>query len=143
MTNNAFITDTDSKYVQLQSYKSLMLVFLVFSLFACVGFFVAWQTFLFLELIVVISSVYAFWQNRKKEHRWKLEFENDQLTITNLTTNTSYCVYDIPASDFVITQTKREIPLDYCTVAIKHTVFAFGGVKNCRALKAYIQEHYA
>ena len=141
--NNTFLTDTDFQYVRLQSGKSFILFFGIFSLAACLGFLVAWQTFLFLEFLVVISCVYGFWQNGKQEHRWKLEFENDFLTITNLKTQESFCVYDIPASDFVITQTKREIPLDYCTVAIKHTVFAFGGVRNCRALKAYIQDHYA
>ena len=49
---------------------------------------------------------------------------------------------DIPASDFVITQTKQEIPLDYCSFAVKHTVFVMGGVQNCKELKAYIQVHY-
>lgn len=78
----------------------------------------------------------------KKEHYWKLEFEDDALTIVNLKTNEYYSVFDIPASDFVITQSGNETNLDYCTLMIKHTVFAFGGVKNCTQLKAYIQENY-
>ena len=142
MNNNAFTTETIPQYVRLQSNKSLIIVFFVFSLIACLGFLIAWQTFIFFELIVIISCFVTLFQNNKKGHHWKLEFENDVLTITNLKTNESYWVSDIPASDFVITQSKNEMHLDYCSLMIKNTVFAFGGVKNCQQLKTYIKENY-
>lgn len=142
MNNNTFSTSTDSVYVRLQSFKFLITTFFVLSLIACLGFLVAWQTFMFFEVIVIISCVVSRFQNNKNIHHWKLEFESDALTITNLKTNESYYVSDIPASDFVITQSKNEIPLDYCTITIKNTVFAFGGVKNCQQLKKYIKDNY-
>lgn len=142
MNNCTFMTETDPQYVMLQSNKSLIIVFFVFSLIACLGFFVAWQTFVFFELIVIISCFVTLFNKNKKGHYWKLEFEDDILTITNLKTNESFNVFDIPASDFIITQSDRETNLDYCSLAIKGTVFAFGGVKNCKQLEIYIQEHY-
>ncbi len=142
MNNNTFSTTTDPVYVRLQSNKSLAIVFFVFSLIACLGSLVAWQTFIFFELIVIISCVVSLFRNSKKGHYWKLSFENDMLTITNLTTNESYWVSDIPASDFVITQSKSEKHYDYCSLMIKNTVFAFGGIKNCQQLKTYIEENY-
>ena len=84
MNNNAFSTETSPQYVRLQSYKSLLIVFLVFSLAACLGFLVTWQTFMFFELIVIISCVVSLFQNNKKGHHWKLEFENDVLPIKQL-----------------------------------------------------------
>ncbi len=140
--NNAFTTETDPKHVRLQSNKSLVIVFFVFSLIACLGFLVAWQTFVFFELIVIISCFVTLFLNNKKGHHWKLEFENDMLTITNLKTSQSYWVADIPASDFVITQSQSEMHLDYCSLMIKNTVFSFGGIKNCQQLKTYIKENY-
>ena len=142
MNNNSFTTETAPQYVRLQSNRSFIIVFFVFSLIACLGFLVAWQTFIFFELIVIITCVVSLFQNNKKGHHWKLEFENDVLTITNLKTNESYWVSDIPASDFVITQSKSEMPFDYCSLMIKNTIFAFGGVKNCQQLKTYIKENY-
>ena len=142
MNNNAFSTETSPQYVRLQSNKSVIIVFFVFSLVAGLGFLVAWQTFIFCELIVIVSCAVSLFQNNKKGHHWKLEFENDMLTITNIKTNESFWVSDIPASDFVITQSRNEMPLDYCSLMIKNTVFAFGGVKNCQQLKAYIRENY-
>ena len=140
---NTFITQTDSQYVRRQSVFAVLPVFLVFSLVACcVCFFVGWELLLFFELVIIIASVHTLFQNMKKEHLWKLEFERDQLTVTNLKTGESYQVYDTPASDFIITQTKGELSLDYCSVTIKDTIFAFGGVQNCQQLKAYIQENY-
>lgn len=142
MENNTFITETDEKYVKLQSIKGLIISFLIFSLLACLGFLIAWQTFVFFEIIVLIACAATCLQNKRNDNLWRLEFENDVLTITNLKTNNSFYVYDIPASDFVITQTKNEIPLDYCSLIIKNTIFGFGGIKDCQQLKAYIKENY-
>ena len=139
---NAFVTETDAKYVRFQSSKALLITFFVLSLFACLGFLVAWQTFAFFESIIIISCAVVFFQKRSKGHSWKLEFNDAVITITNLTTKEEFCVYDIPASDLVINQSKNEIKPDYCSLMIKNTVFAFGGIKNCRQLKAYIQENF-
>ena len=141
MDKNSFTTETAPQYVLLQSNKALIIAFFVLSLIACLGFLVAWQTFVFFEIIIVISCFVTFFQNRKKGHHWKLEFENNTLTVTNLKTAESYLLSDIPASDFVITQSKSEMRLDYCSLLVKNTIFAFGGVKNCQKLKAYIQEN--
>jgi hypothetical protein len=71
-----------------------------------------------------------------------LHFEGDILTITDTFKNKEYVVYDIPSTDFTINQSKREKKFDYCSVAIRDTVFAFGGVKKCSELKKYISENY-
>ncbi len=139
---NTFVTETDAKYVRLQSIKAILIFFCVFSLFACLGFLVAWQTFAFFESIVLISCAVTFFQKRRENHSWKLEFNDAVITITNLNTKEKFRVYDIPASDFVVNQSKNEIKLDYCSLMIKSTVFLFGGIKNCSQLKAYIQENF-
>ena len=140
--DNTFATETDAKYVSLQSSKALLITFCVLSLFACLGFLVAWQTFAFFEIIVLISCVVSFFLIRNKGHSWKLEFNDTVITITNLTTKEEFCVYDISASDLVVNQSKNEVRLDYCSLMIKNTVFAFGGIKNCSQLKTYIQENF-
>ena len=140
--NHTFTTETDAKYVRLHQSKAILLVFPVFSLLACLCFFISWELFVFCELILIISCFVTFLKNNKADHSWKLAFENDELIITNLNTSKVFRVYDIPASDFVVTQSKGEMDLDYCSLMIKNTVFAFGGIKNCRQLKAYIQENY-
>ena len=140
--NNTFVTQTDAKFTRNQQNKSILLVFPVFSLVACLCFFVGWELFLFAQIVIVISCCVTFFKNCKNTHSWKLAFEGDELVITNLVSNESFQVYDIPASDFVINQTKKEQTLDYCSLMIKNTVFAFGGIQNCSALKAYINENY-
>ena len=140
--HNTFVTETDSKHIQLQSSKAVLICFCIATLFTSLGFLVAWQTFAFFEFIVLFCCVIVFFQKRNSDHCWKLEFNNDVITITNLTTNEEFCVYDIPASDLVINQSKNEIKLDYFTLMIKNTVFVFGGIKHCRQLKTYIQENF-
>lgn len=142
MIQNSFVTETDIKHVQRQTNRVFVIIFAIASVFACLGFLIAWQTFLFFEAAVLISCAVALFSNRKSSHSWKLKFENDRLYITNQTTGDVFEVYDIPASDFVINQTKEEQEIDYCSLLVKNTVFAFGGVKNCRDLKNYIANNF-
>lgn len=137
-----FITETDAKYVKSQSKRVAIIMFIVMSLLACLGLLVTWQMFLFLEVLVLLSCIYTFITTTKKEHSYTLHFEGDVLTITDNSKNEEYEVYDIPASDFIINQSKKEKDLDYCSVGIKNTIFQFGGVKECKKLKKYINENY-
>lgn len=143
MEHNTFVTETDEEYVKRQSIKGMIIAFVIFTLgSACLGFFVSWSLFVFFELIIVISCVVTFYQQRRRGHAWRLEFYNNELMVTNLTTQEQFHVCDMPASDFIITQPKNEIALDYCSFAVKRTILAFGGVKNCKQLRAYIQENF-
>ncbi|MBQ2675893.1 MAG: hypothetical protein IJF54_00635 [Clostridia bacterium] len=140
--DNCFITETDERYVKHQFYKSTVIAFVIFSLLACFGFLVAWQTFVFFEVIVLISCIVTIFSKKREGHNYELHFENDWLLITNCVTFDSYEVYDVPASDFVITQSNKEKESDYCSLLIKNTVFAFGGVKKCNKLKEYISNNF-
>lgn len=142
MKNDSFITETDPKYALLHINKSLIIVFLVLSFIACFGFIVAWQTFMFFEVIIFVGCFIVFLQNKQKGHYWNLNFEGHTLTITNLITYESFYVYDVSASDFIIKQSKREKQLNSCNLRIKRTVLELGGVKNCQQMKDYIQKNY-
>ena len=139
---NTFVTETDCKYVKFQTYKATTVVFIVLSLLACFGFLISWKTFLFIEFIVLISCIVNLNSKNGTRHDYVLEFEGNRLYITDRTTSNTYEVFDISASDFIINQTKQEIKKDYCSLVIKNTIFAFGGMKNCNQLKKYISDNY-
>ena len=120
----------------------MVILFLVLSCFAALGLLIALQTFLIFEMLVSFICFFSYYITQKNIHDCRLCFENDFLLIKDRTAGEVFEVYDIPASDFIINQTKKEKKLNYCSVAIKHTVFSFGGVKNCRELKEYIEAHY-
>ena len=142
MENPYFVTETDEKYMRKITDKASVVVFGIFSILATLCLLVTWQMFVFLEVVVLISSVAGFIKNRKKSLSWKLEFRGDQLALTDLQTGEVYDVYNIPASDFVITQTGKEKEMDYCSLGIRKTIFALGGVKNATGLKEYIEKNY-
>lgn len=142
MTKNTFVTETDVKHVQSQSSRTLVVVFVVLSALACLGFLVAWQTFVFLELIVLISCGAVVVYAKRSNQSWKLEFEDDRLTITNQKTGEETVLSGVSASVFVMGQTQQEKELDYCSLVIQQPYFALGGVKNYQALKQYISENF-
>lgn len=142
MKENSFVTQTDGKYVEMQIYKASFILFVLLSAAACLGFLLSWQAFVFFEVIVLIACVFSAVSGNRNHQNYQLQFENDRLFITNQATGSVYEVYDIPASDFVINQTQKEISTDHCSLMIKNTVFTFGCVEKCSELKQYISENY-
>ena len=139
---HSFVTQTDGKYVAMQTYKVSLVLFILLSAASCLGFFLSWQAFVFFEAVVSIACIFSAVSGARNHHDHQLRFENDRLFITNRSTGAEYEVYDIPASDFVISQTKKEKRTDHCSLMIKNTVFTFGGVEKCTQLKQYISENY-
>ena len=142
MNKNSFVTETDPKYAILHYNKSLLIAFCIFSLIACLGFFIGWETFVFLEAMIFVGCFVVFSQSKQKGHHWKLTFEGTHLTITNLITYESFSINDVSASDFVLKQSRIEKQLDYCNLKIKSTVLELGGIKNYHHFKKYIQDNY-
>ena len=142
MEQHTFTTSTDTQYAKDQSIKAMVILFLVLSCFAALGLLIALQTFLIFEMLVSFICFFSYYITQKNIHDCRLCFENDFLLIKDRTAGEVFEVYDIPASDFIINQTAKEKKLNYCSVAIKHTIFRFGGIKNCNELKEYISNHY-
>jgi hypothetical protein len=141
-STNTFFTETDIFYAKGQAYKASFIIYIVLAALASLGLLISKRTFLYFELFVFIIILFTVYVNQKNIHDYRLRFENDMLCITDRTTGESFWVYDTPASDFLITQTAKEKKRNYCSVAIKHTVFILSGVKNCTELKKYISENY-
>lgn len=140
--NDRFNTETDAAYVRKASVKAVIVIFVFLSLLACLGFLIAWQTFVFFECIVVAACLFTFINKIRNLHYYKLQFDGAHLLITDVKNSKEYEVFDVPQSDFIINQTKKEETIDYCSLTIKNTVFLFGGVKKCRELKEYIEQHF-
>ena len=134
-STNTFFTETDIFYAKGQAYKASFIIYIVLAALASLGLLISKRTFLYFELFVFIIILFTVYVNQKNIHDYRLRFENDMLCITDRTTGESFWVYDTPASDFLITQTAKEKKRNYCSVAIKHTVFILSGVKNCTELK--------
>ena len=138
---NTFFTETDLAHANWQACKAMLVIYLVLAVLASVGLLIAWKTFLYFEAFAFIIAVVSFFVNKKNMHEYRLRFENDMLNITDKTTGESFWVYDIPASDFIITQSAKEKKLNICGVAIKETVFILPCIKHCTELKKYISEN--
>ena len=130
--NDSFNTETDAAYVRRASVKAVIVIFVLLSLLACLGFLIAWQTFVFFECIVVAACLFTFINKIRNLHYYKLQFDGAHLLITDVKNS----------KEFIINQTKKEETIDYCSLTIKNTVFLFGGVKKCRELKEYIEQHF-
>ena len=138
---DVFITRTDADFSRKVTIRSASKIFLILTAAACLGLFAGIALFGFLELILLFSCVYAVKKN-DLNHEWKLTFEGNFLTVCNLSTYDTYEIYDIPASDFVITQSKKEKELDYCEMMVKNTIFKFYGIKNYSQMKTHIDKYY-
>ncbi len=139
---NTFTTRTNPEYAKKSAKASLIKTFFGFSAIACVGFFYGWQTFILLETIV-IAAIFLTKKNQNKDGAsFELKFEDDSITFTNLTNNSSYQLTEVPFSVISLKQSKADIQGDFCSFAIKNTSTIFGGVENYTELKKYIDENF-
>ncbi len=79
----------------------------------------------------------------KVNNVYTLRFEGANLYLDGKTKNAHYHIYDIPASDFVLTQSKKDKANNSCSLRIKKTVFYnLKYVENYTELKAYIEANF-
>ncbi len=71
-----------------------------------------------------------------------LTFKEGKLYLTNISGTKQFTVYDVPASDFIITQSEGQKKNDTCNLKIKNTVFKLYSVENCTEMKKYIEENF-
>ena len=139
MEEKFFETETDTKLVMQTLYRSVAIIFAVCSALCCFAFLISWQAFLFFEIIALISCLITA---LRKPKDCSLRFEGDRLYITDKKSGESFTVFDVPADDFIIKQTKSEMKSNHCSLVIKNTVFMLGGVKNCSEMKEYIVQNF-
>jgi hypothetical protein len=132
---NTFKTKTNPEYAKKSAKTSLIKSFFGFSAIACVGFFYGWQTFLLLEIIVIFALFLTNKNQNKYGTAFELTFEGDNITFTNLSTNSSYQLTEVPLSVISIKQNKADCDGDFCSFSIKNTSAIFSGVENYTELK--------
>ena len=138
---DTFVTETDDGFVWKNNRKVLLITWLVMAVLALAGFAAGWIAVIFFEVIIAFTVLFCglLLKNRKG---FALTFEGNDLYITDRYRGREYCVYNIPASDFVFRQTEKEKEQCLCTVKIRDTMFSFSGVKQSERLQAYVAEHY-
>ena len=142
MSENKFITETDPQWVKESIYKSTLAIFAFFTAMSLLGFIISWQIFLIFEGVSILACVYAALSAKKKCPHYTLEFEGARLVITDNKTGDRHELDDIRATDFVINQAVSEIKKDYCSLIIRNTVYAIGGVKKCTELREYVSRNF-
>lgn len=141
---NSFKTVNDIEYFMNNYKKSRIIAYIIILSISTLGLlisFVAFTVFLAIAIAVCIM-MHTMPTTTQAADQCEFQFKNDFLTIINYSSNKIYEVSNIPASDFIIKQSKKDKKLDYCNFSIKNTIFIYGGVKNCTELKKYIEENY-
>lgn len=79
----------------------------------------------------------------KVNNIYTLHFEGSNLYLDGKQKHAHYHIYDIPASDFVLTQSKKDKCSDCCSLRIKKTVFYnLKYVENYTELRTYIEANF-
>jgi len=68
-----------------------------------------------------------------------LRFEGNKLFIDGVK---HYVVFDVPASDFLLSQTEAGKKKDIGSMKIKNTIFSFKGIQNFSKMREYITENF-
>ena len=118
---------------------TVLFTFIPLFALAFLGLKIAVATWLFFELILVITL--AFCMIIVSRNRWELSFTDSILILRNIGNGQSYRFTDLDPTDFVITQNSRQKAKNCCDLRIGDTPFRLYDVQNHSALMDYIQVH--
>lgn len=135
---NSFVTETDIEYVKKQSYKTVGIIFVALSLLALFALLISKRVYACVEVLVILGCLLGIFSKKYDSHNYRFIFEGRDLIVRTKSGSDGFRLPDMSASDFVFKQSKKEMELNYCTLLIKDSTIAFGGVKNCKELKTYI-----
>lgn len=134
----SFVTETDINYVKRQSYKVVGVIFVILSLLALLALLLSVKIYACVEIIVILGCLMGVFSKKYDSHDYVLSFEDRDLIVRNRAGTEGFRLPDLSASDFVFKQSEKEKKLNYCTLLIEGTSIAFGGIKNCREMKTYV-----
>lgn len=124
------------------SARTCIIIWLALSAFALLALRIAVITCLFFEGIVLAVCIFTYIYVCKNTARWKLEFQDNTLLVTNLGNQQKYSVYDVAAEDFILKQTKSQKKRDCGDLRVKDTIVMMGDVQQFSAVKQYIESHF-
>ncbi len=137
----AFITETDTKYIKTQTYITAGILFVILTGLASLCLLFSQKIFAAAEIVVILACLMMVSSKKQDRHYYRLRFDSSGLYVTSLATGGSFSVPELSPGDLVIRQSRREKKLNYCTLLISGTAYAFGGVKNCSGLKEFLDNN--
>ena len=123
-----------------KSVITILFTFFLMFVLAFLGLKVAVATWLFLEGILLVSSLFCLLLGAKTH--WEIEFQGRNLTLTNTGNHQRYYFDALTLSDFQVTQSRRQAKRNSCDLKIKNTSFGISDVQKYDAFLQYLQQHF-
>ncbi|MBQ7761296.1 MAG: hypothetical protein IJ400_04495 [Clostridia bacterium] len=139
---NTFETKTNPKFAIKIYGLTMLITYLALALLGLLLLSVNIKFFILAEALILVCMGISALISIKNNSKFTFVFEGNVLHINGVKPAQEWVVYDIPASDFIITQSKGERECDCCTVKIKDTAFKFYGVESYAQLKNYIESNF-
>ena len=136
-----FETETDIKYIKSQAMLAAVLVFIVLSVLCWLFLRSFEKIFAAAEIVIILLCLMMIFSKKQERHNYRFRFEGATLYVESKIGAGGLVLRDMSASDFDLRQSAREKKLDYCTILVSGSGIAFGGVKNCSGLRAYMEEN--
>ena len=134
---NSFKTVTSPK----KTLKSCMITFAVMFALAFLGLTVTVAFWLFLEIIVVASSIVCFFI--VKRTYWIIEFQDQTLFLQNHGTGQSYHIDELTLADFDFKQTEKQKASNTGHVRMEdYPLFMMYDVQNYSEFEAYVRRNF-
>ena len=139
---NTFQTETDPRFARRIYGLSVGLGILAFMIAA--PFVVSFQlgACIFLEALILLCGGITLLITLKNAGTFTLTFEGDELHIVGPRPQHDFVVYEIPKSDFIFKQSKKERAENCGSIRFRSNGLHLYGVKNFDALQKYVDENY-
>ena len=134
-----FKTETDPRLAAKAYTPTLVVTYIIMAALAAFALKVTVGLFIMLEAVILFVMLVVGLSTISANTRYTFEFKGDELHVTS---KKSFVIYDIPASDFIFTQTKAEKARGCGSLRFKSNALRFYGIKNIKAMKKYVMANF-
>ncbi|MBE6654585.1 MAG: hypothetical protein E7608_03925 [Ruminococcaceae bacterium] len=134
-----FKTETDPRLAAKAYIPTLVITYIIMAALAAFALKVTLGLFIMLECVIAFVMLIVGLSTISANTHYTFEFKGDELHING---KKSFVVYDIPASDFIFTQTKAEKARGCGSLKFKSNGLHFYGIKNIKAMKKYVSMNF-
>ena len=133
---NSFKTRSTAR----KSVLTIIYTFIPMFALAFLGLKVAVATWLFIEIILLLTFGFALFLTAKTH--WEIQFKDDKVLVYNTGNRQSYVFEQIKQSDFHIKQSQKQKKNDTCDMKLEDSIFVFSDVQSCQEMLAYIRDNF-
>ena len=142
MEDNTFITNTNHSANKKKYILTFVITYIVMAVVVAIFLFKIISALIYVEALVLICTIFCAFLALKNNGKYEFIFTDNNLKIIGVNARQNWAFFDLPTSDFILSQTEKQKQKNCGNMKIKNTPFKFYFVENFSEMQNYINQNF-